>query len=603
MSTEPTIHLLSPKVSNLIAAGEVVLRPASVVKELMENAIDAAATKISLVVSKGGTELIQVNDDGKGMSYTDLALAFERHATSKVREVEDLDTIATKGFRGEALASIAAVSMVEVVTKREHDDTGACLEIADATVSKHEFCAANQGTQFKVKNLFYNTPARRKFLKSESIEFKHIAEEFLRLALVHSDIHFSLKHNGKIIHDLYPSTYKQRIIRAFGQKIDGNLIKVEDQTKIVKISGFVSQTTYYRKYRGEQYFFVNKRFIKHSLFHHAVISSYEGLIPEKQIPSYFLHLEVDSKEIDINVHPQKTEVLFENERIIYEMIKTVIKKALGHFQVDLNWESAPTQHVTSQSGPITAPRIDIDQTYNPFESKSTPSTHTSTKVDSTSFDQWQQEKMNIAVPNQQALHSVETDVHLPMQSAYIHPPIQWQRHYILLIGEHQIKLIHLRRLYTEMVYRQLTNQKHNGSNAILGVSQRLIFDLAISLSNTELSYLEGIQDRLFELGFDWTIDTNLSQLKIHAKPAAVTEIKIKEYIEALVSFDEDATDFDSQLLQSVARQMPLSIEPRMSQEMLQSWVELVDQEHIQYRFDGKPISKTLASSLELNQTF
>ena len=603
MSTDSIIQLLSPKVSNLIAAGEVVLRPASVVKELMENAIDAGAKKISLTLLKAGTELIQVSDDGKGMSFADLALAFERHATSKVREVEDLDQIMTKGFRGEALASIAAVSVVEVKTKPDQEDKGGYIEIADAKVVKHEFCAANKGTQFKVKNLFYNTPARRKFLKSETVEFKHIVEEFLRLALVHSEIHFSLKHNGKIIHDLYPSTYKQRIIRAFGQKIDGNLIKVEDQTNIVKITGFISKTSYYRKYRGEQYFFVNQRFIKHSLFHHAVISSYEGVIPEKQIPSYFILLEVDPRQIDINVHPQKTEVLFENERIIYEMIKTVIKKALGHFQVDLSFDKDPTLNSSTQSAPIIPPQIKVDDSFNPFETLQKKTYRPSGERKSmATFDKWQTEQMRVqSIPPQ--VHSLESSVQMPLKTKYVYPPMQWQRKYIILVGEAEIELIHLRRLLTELVYRQLIDSAKESTQRVLGSSQRLIFDLVLSLSKKELCYLEGMENQMFDLGFEWTIDLEGEQLVIHAKPTKVTEVDLKEYIETLISFEENTPELNQKVIQAIAKHMPVQIESNIALEVLNQWVDKVDKESINQRFDGKLIRKKLSSLTQLNQIF
>ena len=327
------IQLLPDHVANQIAAGEVVQRPASVVKELLENAIDADATEIILVLKDSGKTLVQVTDNGKGMSTTDARLCFERHATSKIKSAEDLFNLHTKGFRGEALASIAAIAHVELKTKMEGEDVGTRILIEGSEVMAQEVAVLPKGTTIAVKNLFYNIPARRNFLKSNPVETRHIIDEFHRVALAHPKVNFRMVHNGNDVFHLSESNLRQRIVSIFGGKTNEKLVPVSEETDIVKVHGFVLKPEYAKKSRGEQFFFVNDRFIKSPYLHHAVLSAFDGLVKSDHYPGYFLFLAVAPHAIDINIHPTKTEVKFEEEHAIYAMLLATVKHSLGQFSI------------------------------------------------------------------------------------------------------------------------------------------------------------------------------------------------------------------------------------------------------------------------------
>jgi DNA mismatch repair protein MutL len=326
------IHLLPDHVANQIAAGEVVQRPASVVKELLENSIDAGAQSIQLYIKEAGKILVKVVDDGMGMSMTDARLSFERHATSKIKSAEDLFKLNTKGFRGEALASIAAIAHVELKTKKEAEEIGTCIKIEGSHISSQEPCSTGTGTSISVKNLFYNIPARRNFLKSDTVEMRHIIDEFQRVALAHPKIAFSLVHNGSELFQLPGSNYRQRITNILGGKTNEKLVPVNEETEILKISGFVGKPEFAKRTRGEQFFFVNDRFIKSPYLNHAVTAAFEGLLKDKAYPSYFLYLTVDPGSIDINIHPTKTEIKFDDEHALYAILRSSIKHSLGPVQ-------------------------------------------------------------------------------------------------------------------------------------------------------------------------------------------------------------------------------------------------------------------------------
>jgi len=327
------IQLLPDNIANQIAAGEVIQRPASVVKELIENAIDAESSEIKLIIKGAGKTLIQVIDNGKGMSDTDARMSFERHATSKIKKAADLFSITTKGFRGEALASIAAIAHVELVTKMHEEEIGRKLLVSGSKVTKQEPCQAQSGTMFSVKNLFFNVPARRKFLKSDPVELKHIIEEFKRVALAHPDIFFSMYHNDQEVYHLPSSNYRQRIVSILGKQVNDKLVPIEEDTEIVKISGFVGKPEAAKKTKGDQFIFVNDRYIRSNYLNHAIKSAYEDLIVKEAYPLYALYINVDPAKIDINVHPTKTEIKFEEDRLIYNYIRVAIKHALGHYNV------------------------------------------------------------------------------------------------------------------------------------------------------------------------------------------------------------------------------------------------------------------------------
>lgn len=345
------IQLLPDAIANQIAAGEVIQRPASAVKELMENAIDAGATEVKLVIKDAGKALIQVIDNGCGMSETDARMAFERHATSKIRSAQDLFAIRTMGFRGEALASIAAIAQVEIKTRRHSDELGTRLVIEGSEIKTQEPCQCPQGTTISIKNLFFNVPARRNFLKSNPVEMRHINDEFQRIAIANADIFFSLHHNGSEIFHLPGGKLRQRLIGVFGSHSNKKLVPVAEETEVLRLNGYVGKPEFAKKTRGEQYFFVNNRFIKSHYLNHALVSAYEDLLPTGTYPLYVIFIDIDPKRIDINVHPTKQEIKFEDERLVYNYLRVSVRHALGQYNVmpSLDFEQDPT---FSQPAPI-----------------------------------------------------------------------------------------------------------------------------------------------------------------------------------------------------------------------------------------------------------
>ncbi len=368
------IQLLPDHVANQIAAGEVVQRPASVVKELLENAIDAEATSIQLIIKDAGKTIIQVIDNGKGMSDTDARLSFERHATSKIRSAEELFSIHTKGFRGEALASIAAIAHVELKTKRESEELGTRIEIEGSIVKSQEVTVTPKGTSIAVKHLFFNIPARRNFLKSNNVELRHIIDEFHRVALAHPDIAFSMINNGSETFNLPESNYRQRVVNIFGGKTNEKLVPVEEETEVLKISGFVGKPEFAKRSKNEQFFFVNDRFIKSPYLNHAINAAYEGLLKDGSYPSYFLKLTVDPKTIDINIHPTKTEIKFDDEHTLYAIIRSAVKHSLGQFNVapvlDFDRDNNLDTPYAYKDKNTSTPTIEVDRSFNPFQSES-----------------------------------------------------------------------------------------------------------------------------------------------------------------------------------------------------------------------------------------
>lgn len=368
------IQLLPDSIANQIAAGEVIQRPASVVKELMENSVDAGASEIRLILKDAGKTLVHVIDNGCGMSETDLRMSFERHATSKIRKADDLFAIRTMGFRGEALASIAAIAHVDVATKVRDNDLGSHIVIKGSDVRKQEPCQAHTGTSFAVKNLFYNVPARRKFLKSDAVELRHIIEEFHRLALAHPDIFFTLFHNDNELYHLPPANVRQRIVALFGKQLNQELVPVSESTDLLTLTGFVSKPSYTKRRKGEQYVFVNNRYIRSGYLSHAIRSAYDEMINKDQHPLYVLYLEIDPAQIDINVHPTKTEIKFEEERVIYNYLRVAVKHALGQHQI--------------------SPSIDFSVDYNFGQRNTAPSSEGAPSYEGSSTSSFKKQNVN-----------------------------------------------------------------------------------------------------------------------------------------------------------------------------------------------------------------
>ena len=372
------IQLLPDHIANQIAAGEVIQRPASVIKEMVENAIDAGATSIKVIIKDAGRTLIQIIDDGDGMNEKDAILCFERHATSKLKSADDLFHLQTKGFRGEALASIAAIAHVTLKTKhKDETELGVKIEVEGSTIKINERVVCPKGSSFEVKNLFYNVPARRNFLKSDAVEFGHIREEMERIIFAHPNVQFSLYHNGQAIYELQSAILRKRIVDVYGKSIQEKLVPIEEETNIVKIHGYIGKPDASRKSRGEQYLFVNNRFFKDSYFHHAITKAYEGLIAEKTYPTYFIFFEIDPSKIDVNIHPTKTEIKFEEDRFIYSILLSSVKQALGKYNIypTLDFEQETSFDVPSsvrKSEPV-APYIEVNPNFNPFQTTSSNS--------------------------------------------------------------------------------------------------------------------------------------------------------------------------------------------------------------------------------------
>jgi len=495
------IRLLPDHVANQIAAGEVVQRPASVVKELLENSIDAKASTISLIVKDAGKTLIQVVDDGVGMTETDARMAFERHATSKIQSAEDLFNLHTKGFRGEALASIAAVSHVELKSKRADSDTGTKLVIEGSEVKSQDPCVISQGSSISVKNLFFNIPARRNFLKSNNVEQRHIIDEFQRVALAHPQIAFKLIHNGNELFRLPPTKFRQRIVNVIGRKIDDNLVPVLEETELLKVEGFVAKPTFAKRTRGEQFFYVNNRFIKNSYLHHAVGQSFEGLLKPKTHPSYFINFTIDPKTIDINIHPTKTEIKFEDEYSIYSILRSTVKHSLGQFNIapvlDFDRDKSMDPHYDAFKNSAKLPKVEVDRNFNPFkDANSSPHQHKNTKSSG-----WQElyPKEGQGVFNQPEIsfESLYNSSSLFNESTNEFESFQFLNKYIVTSRPEGVLIINQNRAHQRVLYEQFLKQITQEAAS----SQQLMFPLVLELSNKEVGLLNSLRDSLELTGF------------------------------------------------------------------------------------------------------
>jgi DNA mismatch repair protein MutL len=526
-----TIQLLPDHVANQIAAGEVVQRPASVVKELLENAIDAGATDIKLLIKEAGKILIQVIDNGKGMSITDARMCFERHATSKIRKAEDLFSLHTKGFRGEALASIAAIAHVELKTKQENQELGTCIKIEGSKITSQEFVNTSKGTSIAVKNLFYNIPARRKFLKSDTIETRHIIDEFQRVVLAHPGISFLLHHNDIEVYNLKSSNFRKRIVAVFGSKMNEKLVPIEEKTDIVSITGFVTKPSFSKKKRREQFFFVNDRFIKNGYLNHAVISAFEGLLESGSHPSYFLYLQVPANTIDINIHPTKTEIEFDNANALYAMLRATIKHSLGQYNVapilDFNRDAnldIPYQ-LERNSSHATTPKIIVDPDFNPFKEASQKEIHFPFNREKHT-QSW--ESLYTSVETFENQHQEE--LFKNTQEDKTQKTFQIQRKYIISLIKSGVVLIHQslahQRILYESFLESITVKEAN--------SQQLLFPVKISFSSQEIEMIYTMKPELENAGFSFDEFTRDS-VTIKGIPTSVTESKISIILEDLLN--------------------------------------------------------------------
>ena len=523
------IQLLPDYVANQIAAGEVVQRPASVVKELLENAIDAKASKVELIIRDAGKNLVQVVDDGIGMSETDARMAFERHATSKIRTTEDIFKISSKGFRGEALASIAAVAQVELRTKKQNAEIGTNIYIEGGELEFQEPIQTAEGSNFLVKNLFYNVPARRKFLKKDNVEFRHIIDEFHRVALAHEQIEFSLYHNDEEIFKLRKANLSQRIVDIFGRKLQPLLVPVKEDLGWVKLDGFVAKPEGAKKTRGEQFFFVNGRFFRSAYFNRAVQEAFEGLLAPAYIPTFFLYLELDPEKIDVNIHPQKTEVKFEDEHLIYALIRSTVKRSLGIYNIapSLDFDRDPQKDIfagisSKVNTSLQFTDIKVDRNYNPFQSEKM------TDVKMVNLEEIYQGNIQAEPSKLNALFEDDD---------FDEELMRLPNGYWLYNRGDKTLMLNMERIYALV----LADKKKQVPKEKAG--QTLLFSLEYHLNEMEKIKYSSIKKYLPELGFDIVLDRD-NVLKISAIPVGLNETKVMEFLERIFEILDYKTEED-----------------------------------------------------------
>lgn len=581
------IQLLPDSVANQIAAGEVVQRPASLVKELLENAVDAGATQIKLIVREAGKTLIQVIDNGCGMSETDARMSFERHATSKIRESKDLFSINTMGFRGEALASIAAVAQVELRTRRAIDELGVRIVIEDSTVLLQEACQAPTGTSISVKNLFYNVPARRNFLKADPVEMRHVLDEFQRIALANSDIFFSMHHNDLEIFHLPAGNLRQRIVKILGEGTNKKLVPVQEETDILKISGFVAKPDYFKKSRGEQFFFVNKRFIKSNYLQHAVVSAYEEMLPSDTYPLFVLFLEINPARIDINVHPTKQEIKFDDEKLVYNYLKVTVRHALGTHNITptLDFEQEPA----FQARPVRLSDLNNPERPSSVDNYNTQkSAPADARRQQDNLRNWQRlyEGMELVEKsgsgNTQEEDALTLEAILGQKPVYeLHPgieiasmddesgsfskgqksPYQIHGQYIVSHIKSGYLLIDQQTASERILYERYLDALGNEPVA----TQKALFPITIELPPADAALLREMLDAVNRLGFEIT-EFGGNTFAVHGTPANLNSGQSEEVlIEQVLSQYKSNLDLDLGTLDNLARAMARSAALRRGQ--------------------------------------
>ena len=578
------IQLLPDHVANQIAAGEVVQRPASVVKELLENAIDAEATQIKLIIKDAGKTLIQVIDNGKGMSATDARLSFERHATSKIRTAEDLFSLHTKGFRGEALASIAAISHVELKTKQDQEELGTQITIEGSEVVSQDVVVTPKGTAISVKHLFFNIPARRNFLKSNTVELRHIIDEFHRVALVHHNISFVMYNNGSELFNLPISNYRQRIVNVFGTKTNEKLVPVNEATEVLKITGFVGKPEFAKKSKTEQFFFVNDRFIKSAYLNHAIQSAFEGLIKSDSHPSYFLNLTVDPKSIDINIHPTKTEIKFDDEHTLYAILRSSVKHSLGQFNIapvlDFDHDANLDTPYDYKDKSATAPMVEVDKDYNPFREEKT-SRGFSLQYKKESVSNWESlyvgleskgtrvdhDFSEVEFESDQKTHRMfDDETQESLQSTY-----QFQNKYIISTIKSGMLVIDQHRAHERILYESLLKNMTIKE----AMSQQLMFPLQLHFSMTEINIIKQLKEDLEYTGFVFSkIDDDT--VEITGVPINVPESEISIILEQLIhDVEQEVPESNFSAIDLLAKSMAKSLAIKRGQSL-----NTLEQEHM-----------------------
>ncbi len=555
------IHLLPDNVANQIAAGEVIQRPASVIKELVENAVDAGATSIKIIIKDAGRTLIQVIDNGKGMSETDARLCFDRHATSKISSADDLFSLHTMGFRGEALPSISSISQVELKTKRKEDEVGTMVVINGGKIEKQESVACADGTSFSVKNIFYNVPARRKFLKSNTTEFSHIEKEFFRIVLVNPNVEFELYHNDQLIYQMRQSGLRERIASVYGKNINSQLLLVEVDSTLVKIGGYVGKPETAKKQNDHQYFFVNGRYMRHPYFHKAVMQAYERLVQPGTSPDYFIYFDVDPANIDVNIHPTKTEIKFENEQPIWSILMAGVKESLGKFNVVPSLDFEHGNDIFSENGyynssyktPVSSLNVDVDPSYNPFKTGTGGSDYHYARKNNANTENWQ--SLYEGFESAKTANPPSYMTQEPFDPAsFVCPPqeneqlllegeenkthyIQMKGKYIMTVMRSGLVCIDQHRAHVKILYERYMNCLQQQKAA----SQQLMFPIRINVLESESMLLDELTEELSFLGFELS-NLGKGAFSINGIPADCKESDAEKYLkELLSSFNEGAS--------------------------------------------------------------
>ncbi|MFD2289108.1 DNA mismatch repair endonuclease MutL [Pedobacter petrophilus] len=606
------IHLLPDAVANQIAAGEVVQRPASAVKELLENAIDAGADKIQLVAKDAGKGLIQIIDNGCGMSVTDARMCFERHATSKVKKAEDLFAIRTMGFRGEAMASIAAIAQVEMKTRRHEDEIGTCISIEGAQVIAQEPIATTAGTQISIKNLFFNTPARRNFLKSNPVEMRHIIDEFQRIALAHPGVFFSLHHDGTEIFNLPKGNLKQRIVHLFGNNYNERLVPVEEETTIINLKGYIGKPAFAKKTRGEQFFFVNNRFIKDPYLNHAVSSAFEDLLPDDSYPLYVLFIEIDPAKIDVNVHPTKTEIKYLDEKSIYAILKSAVKRSIGRYNIaptlDFDQETGFSNMITHKAvEDIVPPSINFNPDFNPFASDSSSvSGYASSPRNydaKPSAKNWGSlyEITDQPVIEQTSIYAEDTNELEAPKKQYM----QLHNRYIVSQIKSGLMVIDQQMAHERILYERFLVHLDDRK----GASQQSLFPQTITLNANDFELAKSLLDDIKSLGFD-VREFGKNTLVVEGIPVDLGSSSINEtqlFEQLIEGFKNTQQELKlskrDRLARSLAKNSAIKAGTALAQEEMNTLIdELFACKTPNFSVSGKPVIQTITLG-ELDKKF
>lgn len=568
------IQLLPDSIANQIAAGEVVQRPASAVKELMENSIDSGATSIRLIIKEAGKSLIQVIDDGSGMSETDARMSLERHATSKIRKAEDLFTIRTMGFRGEALASIAAVSQLEMRTRRADQELGTCLIVEASEVKKQEPVACEKGTSISVKNLFYNIPARRNFLKSNPVELKHIIDEFQRLALAHPEISFSMIQADELIYDLPAGKLSQRIVNLFGKNYQEQLAACQEETALVKVTGYVGKPDFARKTRGEQFLFVNNRFIRSNYLNHAVMTAFEGLLPENTFPFYVVFMEIDPKHIDVNVHPTKTEIKFDDERSVYAVVRSAVRQAIGSHNLTPGLDFNADVNIISKlnQGPKS------NEVY--FEERFSTSLHRSNTENWEKLFEGNLPSKLISQPTEASGNQTirfESAINKGSEETRVESKVLFQLHdrYIVREVRSGMMIVNQQAAHERILFEKFLHQLKNQS----AESQQSLFPQTVNLSPADFAMIMEMEREVKALGFRFE-PFGRNAIVVDGIPAGVASGREKELFEGLleqfkINQSELAIPLQENLARSLAKKASIKVGQKLGREEMQSLIDQV----------------------------